>query len=88
MSRILFEGQASSLVHVRDLTEKKFAEETQRESDDRQKRFFEAAFEGMVIHEKGFILYANLAFADLLGYALAEVPGITAFDLSGDWSHP
>ena len=38
----------------------------------------DASFEALVVHDRGSILAANRAFADLLGYELAEVAGMDA----------
>jgi PAS domain S-box-containing protein len=60
---------------VEDVTERRRAEDELRDSEERLRGFFEAAFEGLVIHEDGVILDANQRFADLFGYPLAEVIG-------------
>lgn len=43
-----------------------------RESEERFRSLSEAAFEGLMIHDKGIILAANQKFADLLGFASTE----------------
>ena len=49
--------------------------------------FFQAAVEGIVIHDQGTVLDANPAFASLFGYDLAEVRGMHALDFTAPESH-
>lgn len=44
--------------------------------------FFEAAFEGIVIHDHGTILDANEAAAQITGYTVEEMKALTAADLA------
>lgn len=55
-----------------DITERKQAEETLIESEERFRSLSEAAFEGIMIHDKGIILNANQAFAELFGFHRPE----------------
>jgi PAS domain S-box-containing protein len=50
------------------------------EGDDRFRRWYEATFEGIAIHEKGVILETNQALAALLRCELAELPGKNLLD--------
>jgi PAS domain S-box-containing protein len=59
----------------REITERRQAEESLRESEDRFHRLSDATFEGVVIHDQGQILDANQSFAQMVGYELAEVQG-------------
>jgi PAS domain S-box-containing protein len=72
---------------VEDVTARRRAEEELRESEERLRGFFEAAFEGLVIHDGGIILDANQRFADLFGYPLAEIPGQSVLALGAAESH-
>ncbi len=67
---------------VKDITERKQAEEALRESEERFRRLSESAFEGIAIHDKGRILEANQAFERMFGYELSEVIGMSATDLA------
>ncbi|MCK6630224.1 MAG: MASE1 domain-containing protein [Anaerolineae bacterium] len=59
----------------REITERRQAEESLRESEERFHRLSDATFEGIVIHDQGQILDANQSFALMVGYELAEVKG-------------
>src|SRR5262249_6942851 len=73
---------AGAVVTCVDITERKRAEAALRESEERLQRFFEAAFEGLAIHEGGKILDANGPFADMFGYELSEVIGRDVLDFA------
>jgi|GEM_PF-1484492 len=59
----------------REITERRQAEESLRESEERFHRLSDATFEGIVIHDQGQILDANQSFALMVGYEPAEVKG-------------
>jgi PAS domain S-box-containing protein len=65
----------AAVVTFVDITQRKRTEQALRESEERLQRFFQAAFEGLVIHEGGTILDANGPFAAMFGYELPEVLG-------------
>ncbi len=69
------------IVYARDVTPRHQAEEALRESEDRLRRFFDAAFEAIGIHDWGQVLDANQALADLFGYSLAELIGMDGWQL-------
>ncbi len=66
---------------VRDITERKEAEEALRESEERFRQLSEASFEGIAITEKGRFLDANGIFAQMLGYDLSELIGMGVQDV-------
>ena len=70
------------LVHE-DVTERKRAEETLRESEERYRAVVEQAGEGIFMFDPQTkrILEANPAFRGMLGYDPEEVRGVTLYDL-------
>ena len=75
-------GPGHALGYCRDITERKRAEEALRESEQRFRTLSEAAFEAIVIHDKGKILDVNQTFAKMFGYELLEVIGKNVLDLT------
>src|SRR5262249_35996893 len=65
-----------------DITARKEAERALHESRERLRRFFEAAFEGIAIHDAGTIRDANGPLAAMFGYAVEELEGMHVLDLS------
>jgi PAS domain S-box-containing protein len=76
------EGVRELISVIRDITERKRAEQALRESEERFRCLSEASFEGIVFHDEGKILDANQAFATMLGYGLSEVIGRNALDFA------
>jgi two-component system cell cycle sensor histidine kinase/response regulator CckA len=64
----------------REVGEQKRIEEALQRSEERFRRFSEAAFEGILIHEGGLILDANQALGRMFGYRVEEMIGRSAFD--------
>ena len=64
-----------------DVTEGKEAERRLRESEDRFRSLCDATFEGVAIIENGKILEANRALAEMFGYELSEICGMSALEL-------
>jgi len=64
-----------------DVTEIKRANDAVRESEERFRQLYEAAFEGLAIHESGRILEVNEAMAAMFGYARDEMVGMSPMDL-------
>lgn len=66
---------------IRDVTERKKAEEALRESEERYSRLSAAAFEGIGISDQGKITDANDQLAKMLGYEPGELIGKAVLDL-------
>jgi len=58
-----------------------------RESETRYRDLFEATFDGVLVHDRGYILDANRAFEALSGYSLAELVGAQALTLFAPEHH-
>ncbi len=67
-----------------EIDERTKTEEALKESEERLKSFYNAAFEGIVISEEGRIIDANNRFADILGYKRDELIGKEVVSLTAD----
>lgn len=68
-------------VVLRDITQRRQAEEALRDSEDRFRAFSEATTDGILLHDKGVIVEANQAIAEHLGYTIDELHGIPILDV-------
>jgi PAS domain S-box-containing protein len=82
----IWEGDrvARVVTAVRDITERKQAEQELRESEGRFRRLSDAAEEGILIHDAGLILEANEALARMFGYSVEELVGTRGDRLIGE----
>ena len=62
-----------SLGVLTDITERKKGEKELKESEERLRRLYEAAFEGIYISKDGCLLDGNEQLAEMLGYELSDV---------------
>ncbi len=73
--------------HKRDVTdavqarEQISGERAARESEERFRKLTETAFDGILIHEGGRLVDANLKLADMFGYQRKQMIGLSVFDL-------
>jgi len=73
----LFDRDTDELLYVDgvifDITEQKNAEKAVKESEERYKLLSNITIEGIIVHNNGIILDANLSFCRMFGYELEEV---------------
>jgi len=75
-SRMVLCGKDKATAIVRDITERKQAEEALRESEERFKALHNASFGGISIHDKGIILECNQGLVEMTGYSMNELIGM------------
>ncbi len=66
-------GEVESVVEItNDVTERKKAEEALRESEEKYRNIFEHSPAGIVIHQKGKVLFVSPAMLKMIGYESAD----------------
>ena len=80
------QGQALSYAIVRDVTERRQAEEAIRESELRYKLVTEATFDAIALHDHGVLLEVNSGLERMFGYEPGELLGRSILDLIADES--
>jgi len=75
-----FKGKPAGIVSVEDITERKLAEKSLEESEERFKFLSQATFEGVVVHRNGIVLDSNDSFLKLTGYQRDEIIGQNLID--------
>jgi PAS domain S-box-containing protein len=76
-------GRSVRLVYMRDITERRRAEQALRQSEERFRHLFEAGPDAMFVHdERGALLDANRATCESLGYAREELMNLTLPDIA------
>lgn len=73
-------------IQTRTVELQKANEEIKR-SEQRYRTLFETTFEGICVHERGILLDANPAFAEMFGYDHEAIAGMSIFDLLAEESH-
>ena len=84
MIRHSADGNPGSIVGtVRDITARKRAEESLRDSEERLRAIFEGTLDGMLVVDakSGKFLTGNPAICRMLGYTLQEIVGIRVSDI-------
>ena len=67
---------------IRDITERKRAENRLRESEKKYRALFEQSIDAILIHEKGMIKDVNNRACELLGYSREQLLEMTIFDFN------
>ena len=83
MKAIEYEGEPALAVIVRDITERKRAEEALRESEQKYRQVFEATLDGMIVidAETMRVVLANQAAVKMMGFDSIEgVSGVNLLD--------
>jgi PAS domain S-box-containing protein len=76
MAVTTYEGKTASVAFVRDITERKRAEEASQESEERYRSIVELAPDGIVtISPEGLVTSCNTAFLQLSGFSEGEIVG-------------
>jgi PAS domain S-box-containing protein len=83
LTRMIYRGQPLLQATVRDITERKRAEEALRESEEKFRGFFQGAAEGILVlnFETQKFVYANPAVCRMLGYTEEELVHLGVSDL-------
>jgi two-component system, sensor histidine kinase and response regulator len=68
------------------LDQRREAEGDLRESEERFRGLSDATFEGIAMTEEGRVIETNRAFADMFGYEVSEVVGMSAMDFVAEES--
>jgi PAS domain S-box-containing protein len=83
---IPYQGRMVTVTAIRDISERKRAEDALRESEERFRTLADAASEAIVIRKKGKIVDANQKFAEMFGYEVSEAIGMDALDFAAPGS--
>ncbi|NHI82711.1 MAG: PAS domain S-box protein [Candidatus Thorarchaeota archaeon] len=71
--RVEYEGQYAVQIAANDSTERIKATERLRESEERYRRLSDESIQALAILQDGRYVYANPAFASIVGYSLEEI---------------
>ncbi len=70
------DGRPVRVVAIHDLRRQMEVQALLREASDRMRGLLELAYEGIVVHKGGRVVWTNQGFADMVGYPIEEVLGM------------
>jgi PAS domain S-box-containing protein len=86
LSKLQVLGAWCTIGIIRDITERKKAEEEVRESEERFRALHNASFGGIAIHDQGVIIDCNQGLSEISGYARDDLIGMDGLQLiAPDW---
>lgn len=77
---VTYHGKAAIMSIAHDMTEYKRIELNLRESEKKYRTLVDLALVGIGIHQNGRYVFANKKLADMLGYTLEEIIGLSIAD--------
>ena len=81
LSLIEYDGTRAILNIIRDITDRKHAEEALRVSEAKYRSFLDESLDGVTVNVSGELVYVNPRFSEMIGYSAEELIGSSILDL-------
>ncbi|MCP4756279.1 MAG: PAS domain S-box protein [Proteobacteria bacterium] len=75
---------AGAEFNIREVTDRKKAEDDLKESEERYRALVDSSQEGLFLHKDGIIVEVNAAGAELFGYSVREMIGRNVFEFCAE----